>query len=280
MVSLRRIAVAAVVAVLTASAAYSQIWPGGDMWNGWRGVRPRFATHAINDGRFHFCRLMYPSVWREAGGSGWRTDYPGADINFSIRFAELTKTSVAIDGEGDPEYFVVRSSGDDNLFRCPFVHIEDAGTARFSVEDVEQLRRYLLKGGFMWSDDFWGSHAWSVWQEEIGRVLPPSRYPIVDIPVDHAMFQTVYSVKRILQVPAISQWRRMGGATSERGPDSATVNTRGIFDEKGRLMVLMTHNTDISDTWEREGEDVEYFYRFSPEGYAIAINVMVYVMTH
>jgi hypothetical protein len=277
----RRIIIATLLAaVLTASAAYSQIWSGTDMWNGWRGEPPRFATPAINDGRFHFCRLMYPSVWREAGGSGWRTDYPGADINFSIRFAELTKTPVGTDGEGEPEYFVVRSSGDSNLFHCPFVHIEDAGTARFSVEDVEQLRRYLLKGGFMWSDDFWGSHAWSVWQEEIGRVLPPVKYPIVDIPVSHAMFQTVYGVKQILQVPAISQWRRMGGDTSERGADSAVVNTRGIFDEKGRLMVLMTHNTDISDTWEREGEDVEYFYRFSPEGYAIAINVMVYVMTH
>ena len=111
-------------------------------------------------------------------------------------------------------------------------------------------------------------------------MLPPERFPIVDIPVTHAMFQTVFSVKRILQVPAISRWRYNGGETSERGLDSAVVNTRGIFDEKGRLMVLMTHNTDISDTWEREGEDVEYFYRFSPEGYAIAINVMVYVLTH
>jgi hypothetical protein len=72
----------------------------------------------------------------------------------------------------------------------------------------------------------------------------------------------------------------MGAETSERGSDSAQVHARGIFDEKGRLMVLMTHNTDISDTWEREGEDVEYFYRFSPEGYAIAINVILYAMTH
>ena len=192
----------------------------------------------------------------------------------------LSKTPVSIDGEGDPEYFVVRSSGDDNLFRCPFVHIEDAGTANFSDADVVQLREYLRKGGFMWSDDFWGSEAWNVWQTQIGRVLPRERYPIVDVPVTHSMFQTVYTVKRILQVPAISQWRRMSDETSERGWDSATVHTRGIFDEKGRLMVLMTHNTDISDTWEREGEDVEYFYRFSPEGYAIAINVMVYIMTH
>jgi len=80
--------------------------------------------------------------------------------------------------------------------------------------------------------------------------------------------------------PAISQWRRSGGRTSERGSESVQVNTRGIFDEKGRLLVLMTHNTDISDTWEREGEDPEYFYRFSPDGYAIAINVMTYVLTH
>ena len=271
---------ASLIVLLLAVAAYAQIWTGNDMWRGWRGEPPRFATPALKDGGFHFCRLMYDSSHREQGGQGWRTDYPGADINFSIRFAELTKTAVSINGEGDPEYFVVRASGDDNIFHCPFVHIEDAGTADFTNEDVAQLREYLLKGGFMWSDDFWGSRAWSVWEREIGRVLPPQRFPIVDIPVTHAMFQTVYSVKRILQVPAISRWRYNGGETSERGYDSAVVNTRGIFDDKGRLMVLMTHNTDISDTWEREGEDVEYFYRFSPEGYAIAINVMVYVLTH
>jgi hypothetical protein len=266
---------------IAASAAYSQIWSGGDMWRGWRGEPPRFATPAIRDGQFHFCRLLYSSFTREPGGQGWRTDYPGADINFSIRFAELTRTAVGIDGGGDPEHFVVRANGeDDSLYRCPFVHIEDAGTARFNDVEVAELRNYLLKGGFMWSDDFWGPDAWEVWQHEIGRVLPPARYPIVDIPVTHSMFQSVYTVTRILQVPAISQWRRMRGQTSERGIRSAVVNTRGIFDEKGRLMVLMTHNTDISDTWEREGEDVEYFYRFSPEGYAIAINVMVYVMTH
>jgi hypothetical protein len=274
----RRLLAALVLALLVAIPSYGQIWT--QMWNGWRGERPRFATNAIRDGQFHFCRLMYDSAYREAGGQGWSTDYPGADINFSIRFQELTKTAVSVDGEGDPEYFVVRSSGDDNLFRCPYVHIEDAGTARFSEQDVLQLRTYFAKGGFMWSDDFWGTFAWTNWEREIGRVLPPSRYPIVDIPVTHSVFQTVFKVNRILQVPAISQWRRMRGDTSERGHDSAVVHARGIFNENGRLMVLMTHNTDISDTWEREGEEAEYFFRFSPEGYAIAINVMLHVMTH
>ena len=160
--------------------------------------------------------LCTPATVREAGGSGWRTDYPGADINFSIRFAELTKTAVSKDHDGEPEYFVVRSSDDDALFACPFIHMEDPGTADSSDADVQQLQGYLLKGGFMWSDDFWGSRAWDSWQHENGRLLPPS-YPIVDIPVTHPMFQTVYNVKRILQVPAINQWRR---AAAER-PNAA-----------------------------------------------------------
>jgi hypothetical protein len=45
-------------------------------------------------------------------------------------------------------------------------------------------------------------------------------------------------------------------------------------------MVLMTHNTDVTDSWEREGEDPRYFYRFSVEGHQVAMNVLIYAMTH
>jgi len=277
----RRVILLSSCAALLAAGVYAQIWTGPDrMWGGFRGEPPRFATPALRDGTFHFCRLMYDSDRQEAGGQGWRTDYPGADINFSVRFAELTKAAVGRDQDDEPEYFVVRSSEDDDLFNCGFVTMEDAGTAALSDADVLQLRKYLLKGGFIWNDDFWGPLAWDQWVGEISRVLPPAQYPIVDIPASHPIFHTQFNVKEVIQVPAISQWRRMGGATSERGELSKDVHTRGIFDEKGRLMVLMTHNTDISDTWEREGEDKEYFYRFSPDGYAIAIDVMLYVMTH
>ena len=265
--------------LLVAAAAAAQIWTDRNMWRGGRGEPPRFPTHALGDGQFHFCRLLYTSVRAEDGGMGWRTDYPGADINFSVRFSELTKAAVSKDDDGEPEYFVVRIE-DDALFKCPFVHMEDTGTAALTGQEALRLREYLQKGGFIWNDDFWGSYAWELWTEQISQVLPPSRYPIVDIPAAHAMFQTVFHVKQILQVPSIQRWRFLRGGTSERGPDSDVVHSRGIFDEKGRLMVLMTHNTDISDTWEREGEDPEYFYRFSPEGYAIAINVMLYQMTH
>lgn len=212
------------------------------MWGGFRGESPRYATPALLDGAFHFCRLQYYSDRREAGGTGWWTDYPGADINFSIRFSELTRAAVGRDRDDEPEHFVVRSSGDDALFQCPFVTMEDAGTAALSSTDVLQFRKYLLKGGFIWNDDFWGSAAWDNWVSQVSRVLSPAQYPIVEIPPTHAMFHTQFNVDPVPQVPAIQSWRRMGKQTSERGEDSAVVHTRGIFDEKGRLMVLMTHN--------------------------------------
>jgi hypothetical protein len=158
--------------------------------------------------------------------------------------------------------------------------MEDAGTAFFTEPEVAQLRTYLLKGGFIWADDSWGSFALSNWEDQIGRVLPPAEFPIRDITPEHPLFKTMFQIAEMPQIPSISHWRRSGGGTSERGPDSADVVVRGISDGEGRLMVLMTHNTDISDAWEREGEDPRYFYSFSPNGYAVGINILMYALTH
>ena len=115
---------------------------------------------------------------------------------------------------------------------------------------------------------------------EIARVLPPNEYPVLDVPSDHAVFRMMFIVPELPQIPSISHWRRSGGGTSERGLDSATPMIRGISDSRGNLLVLMTHNTDISDAWEREGEDPEFFYSFSPNGYAVGLNIVLYSMTH
>jgi len=160
------------------------------------------------------------------------------------------------------------------------LHIEDAGTVRFSEADADALRAYLLKGGFVTVDDFWGTDAWDQWAEQIGRVLPPGEYPIVDIPRDHPIMHALYDVKEVEQVSSIQFWYRNGGRVSERGPDSPRANFRGISDARGRLMVVMAHNTDIPDTWEREGDNQEFFDRFSPGGYAIGVNIILYAMTH
>jgi hypothetical protein len=273
----RLIALVSAVSALAAGAAAQEWWDRG--WGRMRGVSSRMATPDSFDGSFNFCRIAYRSARREAGGQGWRTDYPDADINFSIRLSELTKTRVSRLASGDPNHLVVRLT-DDALFQCPFALMADVGTLTLSDDEAGRLRAYLTKGGFLWVDDFWGPYAWNAWVAELARVLPPAEYPIADLHADHPVYRAMFEVERLPQIPSIQFWRQSGGMTSERGPDSAEPHLRAISDARGRVMVLMTHNTDISDAWEREGEDPQFFYSFSPEGYAVAINVLMYAMTH
>ena len=272
---LRRVALGCVIAAIAAWSAYAQqIWVGGG-----RGFPPRWPKASDFDGSWIYCRGYFTPVRREQSGSGWNTDYPDADHNFSVRLAELTRTRVRFD-EGREPHFVVMPMTEPLLYHCPMIFMEDFGTARFTQDEVERLREYLLKGGFVWLDDAWGSFAWTMIAAELARVLPPGEFPIIDIPPDHAIMHTLYDVHEVPQVPSISHWSRTGGETSERGRDSALVYFKGIQDARGRLLVLITHNTDIADTWEREGESKQYFDLFSPRGYAIGVNVVLYAMTH
>lgn len=243
---------------------------------GWA-VPPRYPPAELDDGSFTICKLMYTSVRREANGMGWSTDWPYAGINLMNRLAELTKTRISRDATGDPNHWVIRLT-DDALFQCPVIIASDVGTLAFSPEEAARLREYLLKGGFLWVDDFWGTAAWNQWSAEIEKALP--EYTIVDVPADHPIRRTMFSVTEVPQVSSINFWRRSGGSTSERGDDSPHADFRAITDDHGRIMVLMTHNTDIDDSWEREGEDPEYFTRFSPPGYALGINAILYALTH
>lgn len=253
------------------------------IWAGFYGrTPPKFPTAASYDGSFNFCRILFNSDRREK--QGWSTDYPGADINFSVRLAELTKVRVKFtsDGEGPvPDAVVVRLT-DDWLFQCPFALMEDAGTARFSDAEVERLREYLLKGGFLLVSDYHGTLARQQFDEEIGRALPPNEFPIVDLaPPDHPLWRMMFPVTTVPQMASIQTWRRSGGDTIERwNEDGSPPAVRGIADQHGRLMVVMAHNTDLPDGWEREGEDPEYFFRFSPDSYAVAIDILLYSMTH
>ena len=227
---------------------------------------------------FTFCRIAYRSVRSEGLGQGWRTDYPNSDANFSLRFSQLTTSSVSRSKDGEPFYAVVTLE-DDEIFRCPFVFMSDVGTVGFDGEEVERLRTYLLKGGFLYVDDFWGDRAWAHWEQGDAGGAPRARDP--GGPSDHLLLNGLYQVHAVPQVPSIQYWYRTGrSATSERGRESAEVHFRAIFDEDGRAMVVMTHNTDIADGWEREGEDEAYFFNFSPESYALGINIVLYALTH
>ncbi len=228
---------------------------------------------------FTFCRVAYQQARREPGGRGWRTDYPNADRNLMLRLSQLTKTPIRTTPQGRPDHRIV-DLNDDEIFQCPFVFMSDVGTMVLGSREAERLSKYLQRGGFLWVDDFWGDYAWDNWVREINKVLPRGEYPIEDIPPGHTIFNALYQVYEVPQVPSIQHWRRSGGGTSERGAGSAVPHLRGIQDERGRIMVLMSHNTDIADGWEREGEDEDFFFAFSPQAYALGINIILYALTH
>ncbi len=228
---------------------------------------------------FTFCRVAYRQVRREPMGQGWRTDYPDADRNLMLRLSQLTTTPIRTTRQGRPDHIIVQLT-DDEIFQCPFVFMSDVGTMALDSEEAERLRKYLLRGGFLWVDDFWGEYAWDRWVEEITKALPPGEYPIEDLPAGHMIFNALYNVYDVPQVPSIQYWRRSGGGTSERGSGSAVPHLRSIRDQNGRIIVLMSHNTDIADGWEREGEDEAFFFQFSPKAYALGINIILYALTH
>jgi hypothetical protein len=256
--------------VLAATAVLAQRGGGG-----WYTVRrPKADTFT---GDFIFCRLAFRSSYGGYGG-GWGVDYPRADENLSIRLSELSEAAVKLDHSGTPNYVVIQP-GEPELFKCPFVALTNHGRAVFTPEEVAALRAYLLKGGFLWADDAWGSRAWSHWLAELRKILPAAEYPLVDLPLNHSIFHTLFDAQRIPQIPNIGFYRGTG-QTSEQWEDSATPHAYALIDAHGRIAVLTTHNTDFGDAYEREADDPEFFYRFSVEGYAIGINILLYAMTH
>jgi len=267
-----RLVVLMTCALVLASAAYALAQFRG------RGVdRNALAPAQFPDGDVVICRLVYTEARRY--GVGWRTDYPLGERNLSIRLSELTRTRVSRGGDGSPNHYLVRLS-DDQLFACPLLMAGDIASAGFSQVDAARLREYLLKGGFLWTDDHWGTEEWEVWKQELAKVLPPDQYPIEEVTPADPIFSSQFVVKEMPQIPNIGYWRRSGGDTSEQGADSAVPRFYAVRDSHGRIMLAMTHNTDIADAFESEADDPTFFARFSPTGYALGINVLLYAMTH
>jgi len=242
-------------------------------------TRARFPPADWPDRDFTICRLWYTSVRAERDGSGWKTDYPYSEINLLIRLGEMTTTPISYNAEQKrPNTWVVKLS-DAKLYDCPFLIASDVGTIGIKDEEASALREYLLKGGFLWVDDFWGSEAWTQWEQEIAKVLPPEEYPIEDISAADSIMREMFDLEKVPQITNVTFWLKNNGKTSEREQDSAQVHVRAIRDQHRRIMVLMTHNTDVGDSFEREREDSEYSRLFSPPGYALGINVLLYAMT-
>jgi hypothetical protein len=229
------------------------------------------------DGSWHFCRAWFRRDFRGDGGD-WSVDWPRADINLSVRLSELTRTHVSFTN-GEPNPLLIRFT-DDELFDCPFVMMTEVGSAFIDNDEAARMREYLLKGGFIWADDFWGDFAWEWWTAQLAKVLPPNEYPIVDLASNHPLFSAQFVIKKVPQISSINFWASSGGSTSERGQESAEPHARAILDKHGNIMMLMTHNTDLGDSFEREADDPQYFYQMSVPGYAFGINSLLYGLTH
>ena len=215
---------------------------------------------------FYFTRAIY-SGFRPGFFESWRIDYPKADRQFLIGLRRLTNID-AYERENP-----VRLD-DPDLRRFPFLYALEVGYMSLSDAEVEGLRNYLLAGGFLVIDDFWGTYEWRNFESEMQRVLPG--HPIVDIPADHPVLRSFYDISDIVQVPNVQQGM-MGGRTWEK--DGYEPAVRGIFDDKGRLMVLINWNTDLGDAWEW-AENPYYPLKFSNFAYQMGVNVIIYGMSH
>lgn len=222
---------------------------------------------------FTFTRVHYDVDgsygYGSTGQKRWHVDYPDSDLNFSWRLQQLTSLKV------DSDARVLRLT-EKELADYPFLYIVEPGRLTFSDPEIELLRRYLFNGGFLMFDDFWGDREWTNFEEQMGKLFP-DRKP-VDLPMSHPLFHCVFDLKETPQVPGLPHYQ--AGRSYERA-DARDPHYRGISDDKGRLMVLICHNTDMGDGWEREGEDEGYFRDHAEKfAYPLGVNIVFYAMTH
>ncbi|MFK7817929.1 MAG: DUF4159 domain-containing protein, partial [Planctomycetaceae bacterium] len=163
----------------------------------------------------------------------------------------------------------------------------EPGDIILSDQEEKALRSYLLNGGFLMCDDFWGQPQWESVEAAFKRVFP-NRTPI-ELPISHPIFRTVFDLKEKPQVPnhqtgEYGRGQGPGGthiSWENREPGSREVHYKGLFDDNGRLMAIFCHNTDLGDGWEREGEYEFYFHEYSEKkAYPMGVNIVVYAMTH
>lgn len=213
-----------------------------------------------------FARLIYngriPGYYKN-----WYTDYPKSDRQLIMGVKRLTNLNIA-----DHERAVALN--DPELFKYPFLYTSEPEQMVLTDQDAAILREYLARGGFWVVDDFWGSFEWEAMMRQLRKVLPTAE--IKDIPRDHPIFHSFYDVDKVIQVPSLA-YLYNGGITWEQ--DGFTAECKGVWDDSGRLVMVINHNTDLGDAYEWADEP-KYPNYFSGFAYRIAINIIMYALTH
>ncbi len=286
--------------LLAAGIGMAQRWGGG--WGGGEHWRPEYETcrtareveshstgtpnwtnePAFEKDVFTFARIRrgripYWSGSRRAGE--WWTDFPDSDLNLSYRIQQMTSIKVDPDGR-------VLNLTDKELLDYPWIYMVEPGSLLLTEEEVLILRKYLLNGGVLMADDFWGPVQWANFEREAQRALPGREF--VELEMVHPIFHCVFDLnvpKNQLQTPNIAQGIRSqgNGVTWEYhdGVQCIDVHIKAVLDAKGHIMIIACHNVDNGDGWEREGEDDYFFHEFSEKrAFPLGINIIFYVMTH
>jgi hypothetical protein len=240
----------ALVIVLTALVA------AGDDLDG----APSWPTEEV-----HFVRMYYEGGGRWGRG-GWLTDYPEAEYHFRMGVNRLSRVDIG-------ERARMLELTDDIIFDYPWLYAVEVGSWYLSDSEAARLREYLLRGGFLMTDDFHGSREWQGFVESMQRVFPDR--PIVEIADEDEVLHVVYDVHERVQIPGIAALNY--GVTYER--DGVTPHWRGIYDDDGRLMVAINFNMDLGDAWEH-ADDAFYPEKYTALAYRFAVNYVVYAMTH
>jgi hypothetical protein len=242
------------------------------------GVPAWLKDHEFEHDKFTFVRIKYGT--RDAAGAqfrrgrnSWATDAPDADVALCLQIEQLTKLKVAR---------LELELTDATLSDYPFIYLCEPGNLRLTDDEVTALKTYLANDGFLMVDDFWGTQAYDNFSRELQRVLP--NHEPVELPLEHSIFHCVFDLKEKPQVPAIAyamQGRAQGISWEQvAGSDTSTPSYKAIMNDAGRIMVLMCHNTDLADGWERAGVDPWYSEEYSAKkAFPMGINIVFYALT-
>lgn len=215
---------------------------------------------------FQFVRMQYLGTSLFGGRERWLTDWPEAETHLIRGIKRLTRIDTAEEGH----YLSIM---DDALFDYPWIYAVEVGHWALTDEEVARLREYLLRGGFLMVDDFHGSLEWATFTEGMHRIFPDRS--IVDVPLDDAVFHVAYDLDEHVQIPGIQSL--YSGRNYEK--DGFTPHWRGVYDDDGRLMVMINFNMDLGDAWEH-ADVPEYSLLYTTRAYKYAINYILYAMTH
>ena len=242
------------------------------MYTDTRGLGPHLPGYEVPSTDFAHGHSLGDRLARFLGA--WLTDTWDADYQYMWGVQRLTNIKLYM----QPHPMDIM---DPHLFEYPYIYAVEVGQMELSQKEADRIREYLLRGGFWHCDDFWGLRQWAQFERQIKKIFPDRQ--IVDIPLTHEVFHTFFDINEKLQPPNDGNGRRYtqtnGQSRTWEQADDTEPRVRGVMDDDGRLMILMTYNSDLGDAWEWM-DDPLYPAKFTNYAYRVGTNAIIYAMSH